>query len=151
MCASICPKPVGGIAAVAVVPAGAAACGSPADIVSAAEDIPLIEDCSSYDEIVDSRDGIMRVEHQLTIAVPSGYARAHLDEGTLRRWAAAGTFATVCTQSGERLAVGWSERFGGRQPLRLTGIEWSTDKSAHATPAAILTFRSTDCAPSIRI
>ena len=151
MGAGLCTKPVGGITAVAVVPAGAAACGSPADIAAAAVELPLVEGLSSYDETVDSSDGIVRIEHRLTIAVPAEFAASEIEMPTLRRWASAGTFARVDTLAGESLAVGWSERFGSEQPLRLTGIEWSTGKDAHTRPVAILTLRSIDTSPAAKI
>ena len=144
-------KPVGGIVSVAVVPAGTAAVGSAEAAAAAAVGVPLVEGCSSYDEKTDSHDGIIRIEHRLTIAVPPEYAREHIDERTLRLWAAVGTAAVVTTEAGERLLAGWSERFGGEQPLRLVGMESSTGKTPHSTPAVVLTFRSIDTSPALRI
>ena len=144
-------KPAGGIAAVAVVPAGAAAVGSPEEIAAAAVAVPLVEGRSSYDETVMSDNGIIRVEHRLTIAVPPDYAHEFFGEDIMRQWASAGTAAVVVTEAGERLVVGWSERFGSEQPLRLAGIGASTGTTPHETPAVVLTFRSVDTAPATRI
>ena len=144
-------KPVGGIAAAAVVPAGAAALGSAAEVAAAAVAVPLVEGRSSYDETTDSRDGTVRVEHLLTLAVPADFARRHLGEELCRRWATEGTAAVVVTEAGERLVAGWSERFGGEQPLRLATLELSTDKSPRAVPVALLTLRSVDTSPATRI
>ena len=151
MCASQRIKPVGGIASVAVVPAGTAAGGSPDDIAAAAVEVPVIEGRSSYDESAESRNGALRIEHRLTIAVPADYARNHFDDETCRRWATSGTAAIVTAESGERLAVGWSERMGAEQPLRLISVEAATDRTPHAIPAAVMTFRSVDTAPAVRI
>ena len=144
-------KPACGIASVSVVPAGAAAGGSPSEIAVSAEPVPLIEGRSSYDEISDMRDGILRVEHRLTIAVPAEYAHSRFDAESYRRWAAFGTCAVVAAVSGERYVVGWSERFGAGQPLRLTSVEDSTGTSPHAVPAVVLTLRSVDASPATRI
>ena len=144
-------KPVGGIASVAVVPAGTAAGGSPDGIAAAAAELPLAEGLSSYDETAEVRNGIVRVEHRLTVALPADRAREVLDERTLRLWASAGTAAVVVTESGERIVAGWSESLGSEQPLRLTGVVMSTDRDPHATPVAILTFRSVDTEPAVRM
>ena len=142
-------KPVGGIVSVAVVPAGTAAVGSAEAAAAAA--VPLVDDLSSYDESAEVRDGTLRIVHRLTLAVPADYARRQFDSHTLRHWAEAGTAAVVAAASGERLIAGWSELLGSEQPLRLTAVEWSSGKTPHAVPVAILTFRSADCAPSIRL
>ena len=144
-------KPAGGIAAVAVVPAGAAAGLPPGETDTATVAVPLIEERSSYDEVLTSRNGVVRVEHRLTIAVPFDWVRRTLDETTFRSWAVQGVAAVVDTEAGERLAVGWPEPQGCRQPLRLAGIEASTDKTPHATPAAIITLRSVDTAPAVEL
>ena len=151
MCASTRFKPVGGISSAAVVPSGASACGSPAEIAARAVELPLVEGLSSYEERVDSRDGIFRVEHRLTIALPAGYARDRFSAAECRRLAAVGTAAVIVTESGERLIAGWSEQFGSEQPLRLTGIAFTTGTSPRDVPAAILTFASIDGATAERI
>ena len=144
-------KPAGGISSVAVVPAGSAAVGSPAAIAAAAEPVPLVDERSSYEEICDSSDGIVRVEHRLTIAVPLDYARSRFGDEECRMWASAGTAAIVETVAGERLAVGWSERLGSEQPLRLVRMKISTGTSPREIPAAVLTFRSVDGSQAVRI
>lgn len=153
MCADRHFKPVGGLAAVAVVPPGAAA-GGPDGLTAAAaraEWLPLVDDMSHYDETADCRDGIMRVEHRLTVALPLDYARRRIGDAVRAAWAAEGVAAIVDTASGERLAVGWSERFGTEQPLRLTSVEASTAATPHQTPVALLTFRSIDSSSAASI
>ena len=144
-------KPAGGILRAAVVPAGTAAGGSPALIAAAAAEVPLVEGRSTYDEETEVRNGIARIVHRLTIAVPADYARRHFDGRTLRLWASDGTAAVIDTVAGERIVAGWSEPMGSEQPLRLTAVELSTDKTPHSIPAAVLTFRSIDTSPAERI
>lgn len=144
-------KPMCGIAAVAVVPAGTAAGGSPDAVAAAAVPLPVVAERSSYEETLDAADGTVRVRHRLTVAVPEEYARANLDERTLRLWAAAGTAAVIDTLSGERLVAGWSERFGSEQPLRLTAVAMSTGTTPHESPAALLTFGSVDTSPAAEV
>ena len=144
-------KPAGGIASAAVVPAGAAACGSAAEIAAAAVAVPLAEGLSSYDEMTDSADGTLRVEHRLTIAVPPEYVRDFIGRDVQRRWASEGTAAVITTVAGERLVLGWSEHFGTEQPLRLTGMAVSTGTTPREIPAVVLTFRSVDTSPASRL
>ena len=144
-------KPAGGIVRVAVVPAGTAAGGPPASIAAAAEELPLVEGRSEYDESTEVHNGIVRIVHRLMLVVPAGYAREHIGPRTQHLWATAGTAAVIDTVAGERIVAGWSEHFGSEQPLRLTDVGLSTDKTPHAIPAAVLTFRSIDISPAERI
>ena len=153
MCAAtVRTKPVGGIRAVAVIPSlGAAATGSPAEVAAAAVGVPLAEGRSQYEERVEADAGAVRVEHRLTIAMPADYARQLLTEELCRRWTEQGTAAVVETESGERLVVGWSERMGAEQPLRLVSAEFGSGLTPQSVPVAILTLRSADTAPAVRI
>ena len=113
--------------------------------------LPLAEWRSEYEERVDSRNGTPYVEHLLRVVVPAEYAHDHLDAGLLRRWALSGTAAVIGTESGERLLVGWSERMGSEQPLRLTAVEHLTGPSPRTIPATVLTFRCADASPAVRL
>ena len=144
-------KPVGGIRAAAVVLQGAAGCGSASAVVSAARPVPVVEERSSYEEVSAVVDGAVCIEHRLVLAVPADYAAECLTAELLRHWAVEGTAAAVDTESGERIVVGWSERFGCEQPLRLVSAEFSSGNSTRQTPAAILTLRSFDTETATRI
>lgn len=142
-------KPVGGIESVAVVPAGTAAAGSPQEIAAQAEELPLVEDASYYEERTEWLDGIPRTEHRLSVTLPRDEAQRIFTPQAVEWWATAGTAAVVRTASGERLVVGWSERFGGEQPLRLVSIASTTARSPREVPTATALFRSFDTSGAI--
>lgn len=125
-------KPVGGITAVAIVPLD----GSPQP------SIPLIEERSSYTEEIVSDDGILRVHHMLTLVVPHEAAAAMLPLAA--GMTAGGVTALVATAAGEQLTVGWSERFGFEQPLRLRSFSLETGKRPADGNAATLRYESDD-------
>ncbi len=125
-------KPVGGVAAVVIVPRD----GSPRPAA------PLVEERSSYEEELVSDDGILRVHHTLTLVVPREAAAAMLPLAA--GMAADGVTALVTTAAGERLTVGWSERFGFEQPLRLRSFRLATGTRPADGNAATLRFESDD-------
>lgn len=137
-------KPVGGIESVAVVPAGIAAAGSPAGIAVQAVELPLVEDASYYEERTEWREGIPCTEHLLSVTLPRDAAQRIFTPRAVEWWSAVGTAAVVRTASGERLTVGWSERFGGEQPLRLVSLVTTTARSPREVPTATALFRSFD-------
>ena len=89
-----------------------------------------------------SDDGILRVHHTLTLVVPREAAAALLPLAA--GMAAAGVTAVVRTAAGEELTVGWSERFGFEQPLRLRSLLLGSGTHAADGNAATLRFESDD-------
>lgn len=125
-------KPAGGVTAAELVPRD----GSPQP------EVALVEERSSYAEEYVSDGGIVRVHHTLTLVVSRETAAglAPLAEGLARE----GATALVTTAAGERLTVGWSERFGTEQPLRLRSFVLGTGERPAEGNAAVLRFESDD-------
>ncbi len=125
-------RPAGGVAAVELLPCD----GAPQPAIE------LVEGRSSYTEECLCDGGAVRVRHTLTLVVPRTTAAAlvPLAEGL----ALSGATAVVTTGAGERLTVGWSERFGREQPLRLRSFVLATGERASAGNAAVLRFESED-------
>lgn len=137
-------KPVGGLKRVAVVPAGTTVADSPQEIASQVVALPLMEDGSVYEEILQSEDGVLIVCHRLTLTLARDVAQREVTERVAVAWSREGTAALVETLSGERLIVGWSERWQHEQPLRLVKMESTTALSPAEIPTARLIFESYD-------
>lgn len=137
-------KPVGGLKQVAVVPAGITVADSPQEIASQTVALPLLEDGSVYEEILQSDDGVLLVCHRLTLTLARVVAQREVTERVATAWSREGTVAVVESLSGESLIVGWSERWQHEQPLRLVKMESTTALSPAEIPTARLIFESYD-------
>lgn len=142
-------RPVGGIASVEI---------SPAHNVSQVEihstnsrrrelilrdnsllkELPLIERGSTYAAEADARNGIISVCHKLTLVVE------HSELENIVSLAANGIIAIATTRAGERLLIGWSDKFGIKQPLRLCSVEFSTGTKPLNRPLATIVFECLD-------
>ncbi len=153
-------KPVGGITAAMITPAGnllraaAAADGltelsfrDTAQIV----DLPLIDDRSTYAETADSQTGLTRVRHKLSLVVERSDARMLFDDAFRRTALYEGLVAIVTAASGEQIVVGWSERLGTEQPLRMTGLGMESGRKPLDGTPATLTLESEDASPAVDI
>lgn len=151
-------KPVGGLSEVRLLPVAAIrsvgiAEGRCTEIVRAASAEPLLcplaDDGSSYKEEAVVRQGLASVRHTLTLAFPRDAARDQIDAARLERWASEGVAALLTAADGERMLAGWSERFGGEQPLRLAGMTSLTGAAPHDRPTAVLVLASEDTSPAL--
>lgn len=124
-------KPVGGITAVTL-----------ALLSGVLQSITLVEERSSYIEEVISDDGILRVHHTLTLVVPRSEVASLLQIAPAL--AAEGVTGSVTTSAGERLIVGWSNRFILEQPLRLTSFVIGSGARHADGNEATLRFESDD-------
>lgn len=151
-------KPVGGLAGVTLLPAGGIARVGVAEgrctgitLKSGARTLecPLCDDGSSYTEESLVRDGLVAVSHTLTIAIDLEQGRELLGEEVLASFAREGAAALVTASGGERMLVGWSERFGCEQPLRLVAATSQTGSQLLDRPRSLLTLRSEDTSPAM--
>lgn len=112
---------------------------------AAATAVPLMEDKSLYTEQLRQAHGLRSVVHELRITAEAGDAAEWLDALFLRRATAEGVVARVEMLSGEVVWAGVSQRFGTAQPLYITGLETSSDRSPRQRPTVSMTLSGEDC------
>ena len=131
-------KPVGGIREVRLAPARSFSERTP---FTAYE---LVDDRSSYIETMTAGEGLLRIDHRLTLVFDKHQADAWFDRRWIERCAADGVVAAIVTAAGERLRIGRSERFGCEQALRLESFTFSSGIAPGDRPTATLVLRSED-------
>lgn len=143
-------KPVGGVERAILYPAEAVQTaifsseGCCATLVGEALEVPLLDDASSYDEVVECRNGIAKIAHRLNLVADRGKAEPWLDADFLERASIEGVVAVVELADGRRVLVGYSLRFGSEQPLRLQGLTSASGSKLLDTPTVALQLVSHD-------
>ncbi|MBQ3535348.1 MAG: hypothetical protein IJA57_01165 [Alistipes sp.] len=112
-------------------------------------EVELIDDGSSYEELFISTDGLVSVQHTLTLTARRGVADEWLDKRFLELCAAQGVVARVLLSSGESLTVGWSERFGVEQALRLEQMHLQSGSKPTDEPRICLKLKALDTQSAI--
>lgn len=112
-------------------------------------EVELIDDGSSYEELFISTDGLVSVQHTLTLTARRGVADEWLDKRFLELCAAQGVVARVLLSSGESLTVGWSERFGVEQALRLEHMHLQSGSKPTDEPRICLKLKAVDTQSAI--
>lgn len=148
-------KPVGGVARVALYPAGGDMDFRFADGVCTADFgckpsvVPLIDDRSSFEELFDSSSGPVSVTHTLTLVAERGAAEHWLSAKFAADVLRQGFIADITLNDGRRLLVGCSERMERDFPLRFVSLRSESGKKPSDTPTLTLTLRSTDAEAAV--
>lgn len=112
--------------------------------------VPLAEDRSSYTEESVGDEGLPATRHTLAIVCHRYPGREMFAGPLLEELATDGAVACVDLSNGERLLVGWSERLGFEQPLRLKKFRFLTGPKPVDTPLLELHLESIDAARALR-
>lgn len=147
-------KPVGGVARAALYPARGDVelrfasgvcevrfCCEPAEV-------PLIDDRSSFEELLDNSSGPVSVTHTLTLVAERGAAERWLSWDFADDVSRQGVIADITLNDGRRLIVGCSERMERDYPLRFVSLRSDSGKRLSDTPTLTLTLRSIDTDPA---
>ena len=138
-------KPVGGVAHAELFAVGGI--DSVEDMVQGKGiTVELLDQGSHYDEEASADNLPVSVQHTLTLCAWSDRGAAWLDADFLARAAADGVVARVGLRSGESMVVGWSQRFGLEQPLRLRSMAFHSGSRLSDSPHVVLTLTSHDTA-----
>ncbi len=86
----------------------------------------LSDYASHYDESFMTDNGLVSVQHTLTLVAAREDAKAWIDAEFLRNCAADGVVAKITLSTGEKLTVGWSKKMQFEQALRLKSLTCST-------------------------
>ena len=153
-------KPIGGVESVTLYPADAVKQalfsqeGCEVEFQSGAYpvEVMLVDDASSYEEIVEPTNGVVKVEHRLTLVARHCDADEWLSEEFLERLSQEGVIATVGLCDGRRVLVGYSQHFAEEQPLLLDKMASFSGRELLDTPTVTLMLVShdTDLAAAIK-
>ena len=111
--------------------------------------VPLAEDRSSYTEESVGDGGLPATRHTLAIVCHRYPGREMFAGPLLEELATDGVLACVELSNGERLIVGWSERLGFEQPLRLKKFRILTGAKPVDVPLLELHLESIDAARAL--
>ena len=106
--------------------------------------VEIVDDGSSYEELFVAKEGMVSVEHTLTLCASRPDAEAWLDADFVQRCAVEGVVARVEMATGEELLIGWSKRFGFEQALRLEQLHFSSGSEPNFAPRVCLKLGSHD-------
>ena len=142
-------KPVGGIAHVELF--AVHGLGGVEDVVPGqGVEVSLMDDGSHYDEVTEAQGLPVSVVHTLTLCSDRWLAAAWFDKEFMQRAAADGLVARITMATGEQIVVGWSERFGVEQPLRLKTLSFTSGSKPNDSPRVVLTLWSRDTESAIK-
>ena len=106
--------------------------------------VELVDDSSKYEELFMAKEGLVSVEHTLTLCSDRNLSEGWRDKEFLRHAAAEGVVAHITLLTGERLMVGWSPHFGFEQALRLRSLTFHSGSRPAEQPKVVLTLASRD-------
>ncbi len=112
--------------------------------------VPLAEDRSSYTEESVGEEALPATRHTLVIVCPRYAGREIFAGPILEELSTDGAVACVELNNGERLVVGWSERLGFEQPLRLKKFRFLTGQKPADAPLLELHLECVDAARALR-
>ena len=104
----------------------------------------LVEDASTFEELFEFDGDIVSVRHTLTLVADRNMAEAWLESTFSRESGRVGLCALVTLNDGRRLLVGYSERFGAQQPLRVKQIASGSGSKRIDIPRLTMTLESFD-------
>jgi hypothetical protein len=136
-------KPVGGILSAELFPTRELSSIEHA-IAGRGIAVYLMDDGSLYEESFVEHDGLVSVEHTLTLCSDRHLSQAWFDEDFLQRAAVEGVAARILLATGEELTLGWSERFGFEQTLRLRSLSFDSGSQPNDSPRTVLTLVACD-------
>jgi hypothetical protein len=142
-------KPVGGVISAELFAVGGIATAD--DLVAGqGVAVELVDDGSQYEESAESDNTLVSVKHTLTLCSDRWLAAAWFDKEFMQRAAADGVAARITMATGEEIVVGWSERFGFEQPLRLKTLTFCSGSKPNDSPRVVLTLSSRDTDSAIK-
>ena len=141
-------KPIGGVLVARLYTLGTAT--SLEEVLQGeAVEVELEDDGSLYEEKICSVEGLVSVQHTLTLCSDHHRAAAWFGDDFLARCAAEGVVAEVRLATDEHIVVGWSERFALEQALRLESLDFRSGTRPNDSPQVRLTLVSKDTRSAI--
>lgn len=123
-------KPVGGVRSVTLYAADA--------VGRLLAQVELIDDSSSYSQVLVVEKGVGVVRHTLTLKALYCSAEEWLDSRFIERATYGGVVAEVTLNDSRQITVGYSESLKFEQPLRLKRLEIDSAHSVAQTPTVTI-------------
>ena len=106
--------------------------------------VELIDDESTYEELFSASNGLVSVQHTLTLVADRNRANEWLQREFLERCSTEGTVAHIVFASKEEIKVGYCPRFLVEQALRLDSLRFSSGDRLNTSPRVTLTLKCHD-------
>ena len=106
--------------------------------------VELIDDESTYEELFSASNGLVSVQHTLTLVADRNMANEWLQREFLERCSTEGAVAHIVFASKEEIKVGYCPRFLVEQALRLDSLRFSSGDRLNASPRVTLTLKCHD-------
>ena len=143
-------KPVGGILSAELFFASG---------VNSAGDLPegegvaveLIDDESMYEELFSASNGLVSVQHTLTLVADGNKGREWMQREFIERCSTEGVVARVEMATGDEIIVGHCPRFDFEQALRLGSLKFSSGDRLNSSPEVVLTLKCHDTQSAMEI
>lgn len=102
-----------------------------------------------YSEKAGYKNGLVKLTHRLSFAVPFSEAAGGSVAEILATASDQGVVALLLTAAGEKLLVGYSVEFGAGFPLKLDSAESGTGKDQKAIPATSIVLKCESVSPAL--
>lgn len=109
----------------------------------------LCEEASSLEEILSFDGGRVAVQHTLILVAERNQSAVWLEAAFCREAMQDGLCAEVELNDGRRLLVGYSERFGAQQSLRIKEIRSLSGRTLLESPTIAMTLESYDTSAAV--
>ncbi len=142
-------KPIGGVTSAELFSVGDKV-GAEELVAGQGVAVGLVDDGSKYEELLSANATPVSVQHTLTLCSDRQLAAEWFDEAFLQRTALEGVAARITLATGEELLLGYSERFGFEQALRLKSLSFNSGDRPNNSPKVVLTLVSEDTCSAIK-
>ena len=106
--------------------------------------VELIDDESTYEELFSASNGLVSVQHTLTLVADRNRANEWLQREFLERCSTEGAVAHIVFASKEEIKVGYCPRLLVAQALRLDSLRFSSGDRLNTSPRVTLTLKCHD-------
>lgn len=111
--------------------------------------VELVDDGSTYEERFQTQDGLVSVQHTLTLRSDRKLSEEWFSTELMQILAAEGAVARVEMATGEVITVGYSPRFGFEQALRLESLKFNSGQKPNNSPSVELKLQSEDLSTAL--
>ena len=105
-------------------------------------ELSIVEDSGLYTEVFNLCEGVGSVEHTLKFSLDWREGSTEVVAGLIAE--SAGLVALVELADRRKLLVGWSQKFGGERPLRVTQMKVNSGSLREQQPVVEVTLQSVD-------
>ena len=141
-------KPVGGILSAELFPTRELSSIEDA-IAGRGIAVELMDDGSLYEESFVEHDGLVSVEHTLTLKASRDKAQEWFSVELMQILAVEGAVARIEIATGEVIIVGHCQRMSFEQAMRMESLKFSSGQKPNTQPSVSLTLRCRDLSSAI--